>query len=82
MFHKLSACTALQDHVLLVVFTSGDRRRLNCKALCQEHAVFRSLLRDPDLFSQVRVEPGGYAISWSDDLDLSAEYLWHHGDPV
>lgn len=82
MFLKLPACTSLQDHVLLAVFTSGERRLLNCEALCQEHAVFRSLLSDPALFTRVRVDSGGYGISWSDALDLSAEYLWHHGDPV
>ena len=31
------------------------------------------------LFDQVKVDVGGYGISWNDDLDLSCEELWING---
>ncbi len=41
-----------------------------------------SALRDPELFRSVRIEPGGYAVSWNAELDISEYELWRHGVPV
>jgi len=30
----------------------------------------------------VRVDPGGYGISWNDNIDLSEYELWTNGQPV
>ena len=35
----------------------------------------------PPFFRAVRVDPGGYGISWSDDIDLSEYELWVRGTP-
>jgi hypothetical protein len=40
------------------------------------------LLRTPAFFRAVKVDPGGYGISWSDDLDLSEYELWTNGRPL
>ncbi|MBI5555615.1 MAG: DUF2442 domain-containing protein [Elusimicrobia bacterium] len=37
------------------------------------------LLASPAFFKAVRVDPGGYGISWSADLDLSEYELWTNG---
>jgi hypothetical protein len=37
------------------------------------------LLASPAFFNAVRVDPGGYGISWSDDIDLSEYELWTNG---
>jgi hypothetical protein len=34
------------------------------------------LLRNEAFFKAVKVDPGGYGISWSDDADLSEYELW------
>ena len=34
---------------------------------------------DPVLSSKLKVDQGGYGISWSDDLDLDAETIWEDG---
>ena len=28
------------------------------------------------------VDPGGYGVSWSDEIDISAKELWAHGIPL
>jgi hypothetical protein len=33
-------------------------------------------------FNAVRVDPGGYGVSWSDDIDLSEYELWTNGKTV
>jgi hypothetical protein len=37
------------------------------------------LLASPAFFNAVHVDPGGYGISWSDDIDLSEYELWTNG---
>ena len=34
------------------------------------------------MFNAVSVDPGGYGISWNDDIDLSCDELWEHGKVV
>lgn len=34
------------------------------------------------MFGQVKVDVGGYGISWNDELDLSAEEIWECGVTV
>ena len=44
--------------------------------------VFSPLRDVPGLFQQVCVDPGGYGISWNDDIDLDASELWENGVPA
>ena len=37
------------------------------------------LLRNQAFFKAVHVDPGGYGVSWNDDLDLSEYELWTNG---
>ena len=36
----------------------------------------------PGLFEQVKVDSGGYGISWNDELDLSCNELYYNGVTV
>ena len=38
-----------------------------------------SPLRQPTFFKNFRVEPGGYAIVWNEEIDLSEYELWNNG---
>lgn len=39
-------------------------------------------LGDPAFFRAVHVDPGGYGISWNEDVDLSEHELRTNGEPV
>ncbi len=65
---------------LLVRFRNGERRIYDCEPLLSRPQ-FRLLL-DPAFFRAVRVDAGGYGISWSDDIDLSEYELWTNSEPV
>jgi len=41
-----------------------------------------SALKDEQLFRLVKVDAGGYGISWNDDIDLACNELWENGVPV
>ncbi len=64
---------------LLVRFQNGVEKIYDCRPLLARPE-FR-LLADAAFFRAVRVDPGGYGISWSDDIDLSEYELWVRGAP-
>ena len=67
------------DHLRLLVFFENDVNKIfDVPALMEECPEFE-ILRDPALFQLVKVEPGGYGISWTDELDCSEVELWEKG---
>ena len=74
---KVLTATALDDKKLLVKFENGISKVYDCTPLLSLE-VF-SVLVDDALFRSVKVEPGGYAISWTDQVDLAEYALWTHG---
>lgn len=65
---------------LLIHFDNGEQKVYDCQPLLirpQFH-----LLETPAFFRAVRVDPGGYGISWTDDIDLSEYELWTNGKPI
>lgn len=62
---------------LRVRFDDGHEVIYDCRPLLARPAF--APLADPALFRSVTVDPGGYGISWNDDIDLSEYELWTHG---
>ena len=65
---------------LLVVFDDSSRRVYDCRPLLEREGF--DLLRIEAFFCAVRVDAGGYGVSWNDDIDLSEYELWTNGWPV
>jgi hypothetical protein len=77
---KINAVQPIGDARLLVTFENGIKKIYDCSSL-----LFRPqfhLLASPAFFNAVHVDPGGYGISWSDDIDLSEYELWTNGKAV
>jgi len=66
-----------EDKKLLVKFINGVEKIYDCKRILELDAF--QLLRNEAFFKAVRVDPGGYGISWNDDVDLSEYELWTNG---
>jgi hypothetical protein len=71
---------AVGDSELLVRFQNGVEKVYDCRPVVARPEF--QLLRTPAFFRAVKVDPGGYGISWSDELDLSEYELWTNGRPV
>ena len=69
----------LQDYFLAVQFENNEKKRYCIKPLFSELDSFRSLMDVPGLFEQVKVDAGGYGISWNDEIDLSCNELYYNG---
>lgn len=77
---KIIFVTALPGHVLRVGFEGGHWRTYDMSRWLTRPPF--DLLESPALFKAVNVDPGGWGVSWNDDLDVAAYELWTHGVPV
>ncbi|MCP5052206.1 MAG: DUF2442 domain-containing protein [bacterium] len=77
MYPKIININATDDYSLIVNFDNGVRKKYDFKRNFQ-NPVFQEL-KDKALFNQVKVDTGGYGISWNDDVDLSEYELWENG---
>jgi hypothetical protein len=76
-FPKIIKVAPLPDKKLMVLFDNGTTRMYECNRLLQRPEF--SLLKEDALFKSVKVDIGGYGISWNDDMDISEYELWTNG---
>lgn len=79
MFHKIKDIKPLKKYTLLATFQDDTIKTYDMTPLFTEIEAFNSLKSIPHLFEQVKVDAGGYGISWNDELDLSCDELWDNG---
>ena len=67
-----------EGHILLVSFTNGDKKKYDINRLLNKD-MFEPL-KNQAFFNNVHVEPGGYAVAWNSEIDISEYELWQHGE--
>ena len=72
---KILAVYPSDDKKLIVKFRNGVEKIYDCKPLIEKYDTFK-VLENEVFFKQVRVDAGGYGISWDDRVDLSEYELW------
>jgi hypothetical protein len=77
VFPKVEAVIPLPEMKLLVQFAGGEQNLYDCRPLSDREPF--SALENEWFFRQVKVDAGGYGISWSDSIDLSESELWLNG---
>ncbi len=80
MFHRIKEVTPLKNFVIRALFQNGVEKTYDIRNLYKLFPQFKVFENNPDLFKQVMVDPGGYGISWNDELDLDAEDIWEFGN--
>ncbi|MBQ6207100.1 MAG: DUF2442 domain-containing protein [Oscillospiraceae bacterium] len=79
MFHKVASVEQWDGCSLNVLFLDETRKEYDIRCLFDRYPMFRQLAEDEALFRQVKVDQGGYGVSWNDELDLSCDELYDHG---
>ncbi len=78
MIPRVKDVGILEDYVLIVRFDNDVNKRFDIRSrLCDSR--FQPL-RDKALFNCVKVDQGGYGISWNDEVDISEYELWNSGE--
>jgi len=78
---KIANVVPLSNMQLLVFFENGVIKKFDVKPIIKDYPEFEAL-KEPALFQMVKVEPGGYGVSWNEDLDCSEGELWENGVEV
>ena len=76
--HRIQSIFVVEPFRLRAVFIDGTEKEYDLRRW-EHRPEFSLLFRHPTLQTAVRVEPGGYGISWNDKIDLAAEEIYWNG---
>jgi hypothetical protein len=71
---RVQSAKPLEGKRLLVKFENGAEKTYDCNQLL--HLEMSQSLKNEAFFKSVKVDAGGYGISWNDEVDLSEYELW------
>lgn len=74
---RIKAIQPLPERQLLVTFVNGIQKVYDCREIMKLDRF--QMLKHEAFFKLVAVDPGGYGISWDDEMDLSEYELWANG---
>ena len=77
-FYKISEIESIGDLNLKIKFENGITKVYDVKPLFDKWEIFKEL-KNNDLFKNMKIDAGGYGISWNDDIDLSCNELYENG---
>ncbi len=78
MFTRIKSIEPLSDFKLRAVFENGTIKLYDVKPVMNKIEDFQDLANGT-VFQNVKVDTGGYGISWNDYLDLECTELWENG---
>lgn len=70
------------DNGILIVFRNGKVKRVNLYDYISKHRSFNVLLQKPELIKHVKIQTGGYGISWDINLNISNIDLFKMGEDI
>ena len=79
MEYTVKSVEPIEDFCLSVVFENGEAKTYDVKPLIKKYEAFKAFLLTYKLFEQVKVDTGGYGVSWNDELDVSCNELYFNG---
>lgn len=79
MFYKVKSTRCLENYILEIVFENNKIKYYDVSKLFDKWENFKQLKTIRGLFKQVKVDVGGYGISWNEEIDISCNELWENG---
>ncbi len=79
MTHRIQSVNALDNYIIEAQFFGGEIKQYDVKQLFSVFPQFKMFEKVRGLFECIKVDAGGYGISWNDELDLDAETIWEDG---
>ena len=76
---KVKEARPLNDLKLDVLFTNGIHKIYDVKKAMSYYEPFKELEDNPYLFKQAKVDCGGCAVCWNEDIDVTEWELWEMG---
>ncbi|SLM29408.1 conserved hypothetical protein [Desulfamplus magnetovallimortis] len=70
----------IDDNLLIVEFSNRESRKYDVTPLLNKKMF--SELSNPAFFKNVKIDQGGYALIWNEDIDISEYEIWKNGTPI
>ena len=77
---KIKSVTPIDDFHLIILFENDVEKEYDCHQIL-DRSEFKPLLNKA-FFRSVKVDTGGYGISWNENIDLSEYELWMNGKEI
>ena len=77
---KIISVQPLYDYELMIEFSNHEYRQYDVKPLLKKEMF--APLESRAFFKNVKIEQGGYAVSWNEDIDISEYELWDIGKTI
>ena len=77
MYPKIKYAKPINDYTLEIIFDNEFTKTYDITPLLKKE-IFAPL-KNPSFFKNVRVEQGGYAVIWDQNIDISEHELWING---
>lgn len=82
MHYRALKITYLEDVKIKVTYQDGTIVKFDISTLFFKYPQFKILQENRELFMMGRLDPGGYGISWNDELDLDATSIYFDGEII
>lgn len=79
-YPRILRAKAVDNYTLLVKFSNQEVKEYTIHHLL-EKPMFAAL-KQPTVFKTFKIEPGGYALIWDEETDISEYELWKNGATV
>ena len=79
---RLEDAVPLSGRTLLVFFRSGETKLCELTGILQSDRRFSPLLKNDAYFAAMDIQPGGYGISWDDELVITDSELYRIGQDI
>ena len=79
-YPKIIKAKAIDDHTLMVQFSNQEVKQYDVHPLLKK-SMFAPL-QQPASFKNFKIESGGYALVWNEEIDISEYELWKNGTQV
>ena len=79
---RIEDVVPLEQFTLLVFFRDGLVKKCRLQSYFQEHPPFRILLQREEFFRNVRIQTGGYGVTWDENRDIADVELYSRGEEV
>ena len=77
---KIKSVYAKNNLHLIVRFENNIVKQYDCHQIM--HRPEFKPLKNKAFFRSVKVDAGGYGVSWNDDIDISEYELWNKGKDI
>ena len=79
---KIEDLIPLADQNLLVFFSNGKVKKCSLRQYFSDNRQFGILLKKDSFFENVKIQAGGYGVSWGENLMLSDQFLYELGRTI